>query len=75
MLINRDELKAQMVRKHYSREKVANLLNITIRSFHDKLAGTRDFKETEIVKLVSVFSSAIFTDYCVSVLSQKKKGG
>ena len=74
MLIDRDELKAQMVKKHYSREKVSKLLCISLRSYNDKLNGVRDFKENEIEKLVSVFSSSILYNYCFSVLRKERKG-
>lgn len=67
MLINRDELKAQTIRNHYSREQMSNVLGISLRAYNDKLNGKREFKESEVYKLVSMFGTSIFFDVCISV--------
>ena len=73
MLINRDELKAQMIRKHYSRVKMSKVLGVSLRSYQDKLNGVREFKESEIVKLVALFGNTIFFNYCLSVFRKERK--
>lgn len=73
-LINRDELRAQMIRKHFSREELSKHLDISLRSLNDKILGNRDFKESEIYLLISLFGSSIFFDYYLSE-KQTKKGG
>lgn len=60
MIIDRTELQAQMLKKHYSRRDVAELLGISYGSFHSKLHGKEMFKENEIKVLVDLFSSNIF---------------
>ena len=67
MLINRDELKAQMIRKHITRDELSKRLNVSLRTINDKIIGNRDFKENEIVTLISLFGNSIFFDFQMSV--------
>lgn len=71
MLINRDELKAQMVRKHISRDELATTLCISLRSLDHKIVSNKDFKEKEICTLVGLFGTSIFDNLHVSVFRGK----
>lgn len=72
MLINRNELKAQMVRKHITREELALNLGISKRSLSYKIFHNKDFKEEEICKLISLFGSTIFFDFFLCVIRAQK---
>lgn len=74
MLINRDELKAQMIRKHVTRDELSKLLCVSLRTLNDKIIGNRDFKESEICALISLFGNSIFFDLQMSVFRTKKGG-
>ena len=63
-IINRDVVRARMVLKHISVKDVCELLNITDVSFYNKINGKREFTETEICNLVSIFGNSIFFDLC-----------
>ena len=74
MLINRDELKAQMIRKHITRDELSKRMSVSLRTLNDKIIGNRDFKESEICTLISLFGASIFFDYHVSVFRTRKGG-
>ena len=74
MLINRDELKAQMIRKHITRDDLSKRLNVSLRTLNDKIVGNRDFKESEVCILISLFGNSIFFDFHLSVFRTKKGG-
>ena len=74
MLINRDELKAQMIRKHVTRDELSKRLCVSLRTLNDKIIGNRDFKESEICTLISLFGNSIFYDFHLSVFRVKKGG-
>lgn len=52
--MNRDELRAEIARKNISKRDLANALGISETSFFLKMRSDREFKETEIRKLVEV---------------------
>lgn len=71
MLINRDELKAQMIRKHITREELAKTLCVSLRSLGSKITENKDFKENEICTLVSLFGTCIFVNFQMSAFHGK----
>ena len=52
--MNRTELKAEIARKEISKTRLAEALGLSLTSFSLKLKGDREFKESEIQKLISV---------------------
>ena len=73
-LIDRDVVRAQMILRHLSVKDVCELLKITDVSFYNKINGKREFTETEICNLVSLFGKSIFFRYCCLVFPNKKGG-
>ncbi len=53
-MVNRDELRAEIARKNVSRKHIAEALGISATGLSLKMAGTNEFKESEIKTLVSV---------------------
>ena len=52
--MNRAELRAEIARKEISRTSLAEALGISMTSLVMKLKGEREFKESEIQKLIEV---------------------
>lgn len=52
--MNRDELRAEIARKQITKRAIAEALEISEASLFLKIRGDREFKETEIRKLVDV---------------------
>jgi len=74
MLINRKVVRSKMVLADMTVKDVCNVLNITDVSFYNKINGKREFTESEIYSLVSLFGNSIFFDYaCLGI--PNKKGG
>lgn len=66
-IIDRDMLKSKMVLKHITTKELCELLKITDVSFYNKVNGKREFNESEICNLVSIFGNSIFFDKCCLV--------
>ncbi len=58
MLVDRNELRACMVRKGLIQTQIAKKIGISAPSFNLKLLGKREFNETEIERLVSEFGTS-----------------
>lgn len=54
---------AEMTRNGYTREFIANQLNLSLPSFRKKMNGEADFKISEINKILSLFGSSISYEY------------
>lgn len=54
--MNRDELRAEIARKNIPKNRIAKELSISSTSLSLKMSGAREFKETEIRKLVEVLA-------------------
>ena len=54
--MNRSELRAEIARKDISKRAIAEALEISETSLFLKMRGDREFKETEIRKLVEVLA-------------------
>ena len=54
--MNRSELRAEIARKDISKRAIAEALDISETSLFLKMRGDREFKETEIRKLVEVLA-------------------
>ena len=54
--MNRSELRAEIARKDISKRAIAEALGISETSLFMKMRGDREFKETEIRKLVEVLA-------------------
>lgn len=54
--MNRSELRAEIARKGVSKTSLAEALGISLTSLSMKLKGEREFKESEIQKLVTALS-------------------
>lgn len=68
MLINRKVVRSKMVLADMTVKDICNVLNITDVSFYNKINGKREFTESEIYALVSLFGSSIFFDYaCLEI--------
>ncbi len=52
--MNRSELRAEIARKNISKSQLAKSLGLSPASLYLKLKGEREFKESEIQKLVVV---------------------
>lgn len=54
--MNRAELRAEIARKEISKTHLADALGLSLTSLSLKLKGDREFKESEILKLIDVLS-------------------
>ncbi len=54
---------AEMARNGLTRSIVAKELGLSLHSFHKKLSGKTDFKESEIKILLSLFGNNISYEY------------
>lgn len=72
-IVNRDVVRSKMVLKHISVKHVCELLGITDVSFYNKINGKREFTETEICNLVSLFGNSIFFDFCCLEKPKKER--
>jgi predicted transcriptional regulator len=52
--MNRSELRAEIARKNISKSQLAKSLDLSPASLYLKLKGEREFKESEIQKLIAV---------------------
>lgn len=52
--MNRAELRAEIARKGISNRSIANQLGISEQAFYNKIGGVREFKESEIKKLIQI---------------------
>jgi len=59
--IDRNKLKIEMLKRGMSKKQLANDMCITYSSLYNKLAKNRDFSETEICILKSMFGEDIFS--------------
>lgn len=74
MLINRKVVRSKMVLKGMTVKELCDILDMTDVSFYNKINGKREFTESEIFKLISLFGNSIFFDYvCLEI--PNKKGG
>lgn len=73
-LIDRRQLKANMIAHGLSTKDMCNMLSITDTSFYNKINGKFGFTEEEISILISYFGKSIFfTNKCYEL--RNKKGG
>lgn len=73
LIVNRDVVRSKMVLKHISVQHICELLGITDVSFYNKINGKREFTETEICNLVSLFGNSIFFDFCCLEKPKRKE--
>lgn len=53
--MDRAELRAEIARKNLSKTFIAEALDLSLTSLNLKLKGEREFKESEIQRLVEIF--------------------
>lgn len=52
--MNRTELRVEITRKELSNRFIAKELGISEQAFYNKISGVREFKESEIKKLIQL---------------------
>ena len=60
MFVNRNELKAQLVRNNMTSTDLANKLGIKKQSLSLRMQGKIEFRESELAKMKKLFGNVIF---------------
>lgn len=60
MFVNRNELKAQLVRNNMTSTDLANKLGIKKQSLSLRMQGKIEFRESEIAEMKKLFGNVIF---------------
>lgn len=58
-IINREKLKIAIAKKQMSLSQMSSIFGLSRSTLSRKIAGSRDFKEQEIWKLVEVFGRSV----------------